>query len=76
MEFGAIGCRLVTAERESCEPGVLPANAEPECCPALSRLATVRRTASVQLSELAVNYRGGPIVAEDQGAGLPRSDPG
>jgi len=45
---------------------VLPANAEPECCPALSGLATVRRTASVQLSELAVNYRGGPIVAEDQ----------
>jgi 2-polyprenyl-6-methoxyphenol hydroxylase-like FAD-dependent oxidoreductase len=36
----------------------------------LSGLATVRRTASVQLSELAVNYRGGPIVAEDQGGWL------
>jgi FAD binding domain len=32
----------------------------------LSGLATVRRTASLQLSELAVNYRGGPIVAEDR----------
>ncbi|MGB0067498.1 MAG: hypothetical protein WBQ11_05575 [Isosphaeraceae bacterium] len=30
----------------------------------------MRRTASVQLSELAVNYRGGPIVAEGQGGWL------
>ncbi len=30
----------------------------------------MRRTASVQLSELAISYRGGPIVAEDQGGWL------
>ncbi len=32
----------------------------------LSRLATVQRTATVQLSELAVSYRDSPIVAEDR----------
>jgi hypothetical protein len=36
----------------------------------LSGLATVRRSASLQLSELAVNYRGSPIVAADQGGWL------
>jgi 2-polyprenyl-6-methoxyphenol hydroxylase-like FAD-dependent oxidoreductase len=41
----------------------------------LSSLSTLRRKASVQLSELAVNYRQSPIVGEDKKrVGLPRWD--